>query len=335
MGISPLGLPNRTINQGGQVMRIITIGATILALIIVVSASAREIFVDNVAGNDLFSGKQPYNTPEQTGPVRTLAKALGLALYGDTIVLANRGMPYRESVSLVGGRHSGSLRQPFTIRGNGAILDGSRPIDPNAWKPYQGNVFWYRPNRMSYQQLYIDGRPAAQVVVPGWEKRFPQLKKLEWCSFEGAIFFCVEDSKLPGDYNLSCTDAQTGITLYQVDNVLIDDLIVQGFQLDGISLPNSARNVMLSNVTCRGNGRSGVAVGGASTVDIENSALGNNGVAQLLTLPYSTTRLSDSLLLGNTAPGWVELGGRVSIDDNQIEGGLEWFPAKAEQEQTP
>lgn len=313
-------------------MRIITIGGLLLSLIIAVSASAKDIYVDNVAGNNMFTGGQPFNTPEQTGPVRTIAKALGLALYGDTIVLANRGLPYRESISLVGGRHSGSLRRPFTIRGNGAVLDGSRPIDPNAWEPYDGNVFWFRPSRMSYQQFYIDGRPAAQVTVPSWEKRPPKLEKLEWCSVGGVIFFCVEQSKLPGDYNLSCADAQTGITLYHVDNVLIDDLTVQGFQLDGVNLANTARGVILSNVMCRGNGRGGVVIGGASVVDIRGCSLGNNGVAQLLTLPNSTTQVHDSLLLGNTAPGWVDRGGRVTINDESVQGGIEWFPENTERE---
>ena len=56
----------------------------------------------------------------------------------------------------------------------------------------------------------------------------------------GQIYFCVEQTKLPGDYRLSYARQQTGITLFHVDYVLITDLIVQGFQLDGINLFNSA-----------------------------------------------------------------------------------------------
>ena len=75
------------------------------------------------------------------------------------------------------------------------------------------------------------------------------------------------------------------MTLFHVEKVRIVDLTVQGFQVDGISLSNSAREVLLSGVTCRGNGRSGLAVGGASSVTIRESLLGDNGQAQLLTLP--------------------------------------------------
>ena len=88
------------------------------------------------------------------------------------------------------------------------------------------------------------------------------------------IYFCVESSKLPGDYNLSYARDPTGVTLFHVDYVLIADLTVQGFQLDGINLQNSARDVTIVDVTCRGNGRSGIAVGGASLVDDPSVAVG-------------------------------------------------------------
>ena len=316
-------------------MRTIPFYGLLLALLLAAPASGREIFVDNMAGDDRFTGLQQRNTPEQTGPVRTLAKALRLAHHGDTIVMADNDVPYRESVSLVGSRHSGGPRRPFTIRGNGAILDGSMPIDPKVWEPYEGAVLWFRPKRMSHQQLFLDGRPAVQVVASASAIRPPKLESLQWCLLNGKIFFCVEKTKLPGDYNLSCADEQTGITLFHVDRVVIADLTVQGFQLDGISLGNSARNVTLSGVMCRGNGRSGVAVGGASSVEIDGSSLGNNELAQLLTLPYSRTQLHDTLLLGNTAPGWVDQGGRVSIDGKSLKGGIEQFPANTERKPKP
>ena len=101
-------------------------------------ALGREIFVDNVSGDDHFTGQQPRGTADLSGPVRTIAKALRLAGSGDIIVLAKTNDPYRESISLVGSRHSGTAKEPFVIRGNGAILDGSAPVPAKAWEPYQG-----------------------------------------------------------------------------------------------------------------------------------------------------------------------------------------------------
>jgi hypothetical protein len=301
-----------------------TLGGLCLAMLLwSAPVSGRDIFVDNVAGDDRAEGQKPGVTPEQGGPVRTIAQALRLAVGGETIVLAKTDQPYRESVTLVGNRSSGTARQPFMIRGNGAILDGSAPIPPEAWKNHAGAVFRFRPPRIGSQQLFLDDRPAAQVAVGHLAGGPPRLEPRQWCLLEGQIYFCVEPTKLPRDYQLSYTHLQTGVTLFHVEHVVIADLTVQGFQTDGIGLANSARHVSLVGVTCRGNGRSGVSVGGASSVEIDESLLGDNGVAQLLTLPYSKARVRHSHLLSNTAPGWVDLGGRVEIDGRHAQGGLD------------
>ena len=301
--------------------------AVLLAL--AAPAAAREIHVDNVLGDDRASGEHAQPQVEKIGPVQTIAKALRLAQQGDRIVLAKNEPPYRESISLMGSRHSGDGNQPFTIVGNGSILDGSASIPSEAWKHYEGAVFRFRPPQMAYQQFFLNDRPAVRVVGSSMSGSPPKLNALEWCLHAGAIYFCVEPAKLPADYRLSCANYQTGITLYQVDRVAIQDLTVQGFQYDGINLSNSARRVRIERVTCRGNGHSGVSVGGASELSIDTCLVGNNGAAQLLTLPYSRTHLHNSSLLFNTAAGWVDRGGTVYVGDKQIHGGLEQLRPEA------
>ncbi len=308
------------------------IGFCLMLVLWPIPAAGRDIFVDNRSGDDRSTGEQLHNALAHGGPVRTLARALRLAWSGDAIVLVNTGVPYQENISLVGSRYSGTPQQPFTIRGNGAVLDGSKPIPPEAWKPYEGAVFRFRPRRMAYQQLFLDGRPAVRVIAVGASHRPPKLQPRQWCLLDGQIYFCAERTKLPGDYKLACAHDQTGITLFHVEQVVIAGLTVQGFQLDGINLFNSARNVSLLGVTCRGNGRSGVTVGGASLAEIDGSLLGDNGCAQLLTLPCSEVHVRGTHLLSNTAPGWVDQGGRVFIDGKRVEGGLDKFrPAAAEE----
>jgi hypothetical protein len=296
------------------------------------STLGREIFVDNTIGDDRFAGQRPRSSTDLAGPVRTIAKALRLAGAGDIIVLAKTNMPYRESISLVGSRHSGTSREPFMIRGNGAVLDGTAPVPVTAWEPYKGPIFRFRPVLTGYQRLFLDARPAVQAPVGQSADAPPDLKPRQWCSVGGYVYFRVERTKLPADYQLTYSRQQTGITLYHVDYATIAELTVQGFQVDGISLPNSARHVSLMNVACRHNGRGGVTVGGASSAAIEDSRLGGNGEAQLLTLPYSETHLHNSQLLSDTAPAWVDQGGRVYRDAELLKGGLDEFhpPAKAE-----
>lgn len=282
--------------------------------------AGREIYVNNLTGDDRCSGAQSLATPDLTGPVRTIARALQLANGGDRIILAATGQPYRESISIVGLRLSGTRQRPLVIEGNGAVLDGSSPVPPEAWEHYRGAIFRFRPTRKAWQQLFLDGKPPVRVPVPPG-RTVTELDALQWCLVDGWLYFCVENDKLPADYNLSCATLQTGITLYQVENVAILDLTVQGFQQDGINVFNNARGVYLAGVISRGNGRSGITVGGASSAVIEACLLGNNGKAQLLTLPYCEVRIINSYLLGNTAPGWVDRGGSVYWNGQQIRGG--------------
>jgi hypothetical protein len=314
------------------------LGFCLLSLVWSAPVLGREIFVDNNAGDDRFSGQQPRSTTDLSGPVRTIANALRLAGAGDVIVLAKTAAPYRESISLVGSRHSGTVKEPFVIRGNGAVLDGTAPVPARAWEPYKAAVFRFRPVQAGYQRLFLDGRPAVQVAVTSADRARsapPELKPRQWCSLGGYLYFCVERSKLPADYQLTYARQQTGITLYHVDYATVADLTVQGFQVDGISLANSARHVSLMRVSCRDNGRSGVTVGGASLAAIEGSRLGGNGQAQLLTLAYSETHLHDTKLLSDTAPGWVDQGGRVYRDAELIKGGLDEFHPQVKPESKP
>jgi hypothetical protein len=286
-------------------------------------AAARDIFVDNTAGNDRFAGERPQVTAESSGPLRTIARALCVADAADRIVLAKTDQPYRESISLVGARHSGSPMQPFVIDGHGAILDGSALVPVEAWQHYRGNVFRFRPSHAGYQQLFLEDRPAVRVPVGRLAGGPPQLEPRQWCLVDGEIYFCVEPTKLPRDYALTYAQGETGITLYYVSDVGILDITVQGFRVDGISAPNSARNIIFRGVTCRGNGRSGITVGGASIAEVEACLLGNNGYAQLLTLPWSETHVGNSRLLSNTAPAWIDQGGQMFVDHQRVEGGID------------
>lgn len=294
-------------------------------------ASARDIYVSNLTGNDRYLGLRQQPQRDETGPVRTITQALEIATSGDRIVLANTGQPYRESLTLFGNRHSGYLNHPFTILGNGAILEGAEEIQVDRWQHVQGTVFRFRPRHLAYQQLFLNNRPVTRILCSHPCTAPPELQPLEWCLYHGYIYFRTEPLKRPEDYALTVASRQVGITLFHVRNVAIVDLTIQGFQLDAINAYNSARDIVLQQVTCRGNGRAGIAVGGASLVNIESSLVGNNGEAQLLTNPYSETYVRQSDLLSNTAPAWLDRGGVVILDGEKIEGGIDERPTAEEE----
>ena len=125
-------------------------------------ASARDIYVDNVNGDDRLGGHSPAAGSEAGGPCRSIAKALRIAQPSDRVVLANTGVPYRECVTIQGPRHSGSDNFPFYLNGNGATLDGTMSLAEAKWEYFRGNIFRTRPARMSHQQLFIDEEPATR-----------------------------------------------------------------------------------------------------------------------------------------------------------------------------
>lgn len=285
--------------------------------------AAKDVFVDNVGGDDGSSGEFVQPTPERTGPVQTLAKALRLAGRGDRIIIKKTERPYYEPISLSSSQHGGYPSRPFTILGNGAVLDGTAPVPDSLWEHFQGDVYRFAPPRLRYQQLFLGGRPAICVPVEGAAKNPPELQPREWCMFRGHIYFAAEPAKRPEEYHLAYAKEPTGIALAHMQNVLITDLTIQGFQLDGVAAVTGAQDVVLHRVTCLANGRSGVSVGGASHVAIKECVLSENGESQLLTLPYSKTAVFASLLPSKTAPAWVDCGGRVLLDGKEVSGGLE------------
>jgi hypothetical protein len=271
---------------------------------------ARDIYVNNVAGNDRYDGNAPAAEGDFIGPYRTLTRALKATVKGDRLIVANTGEAYRECITLQGARQSGYPDAPFELVGNGAILDGSERVSPDDWSFVAGGIFRFRPPKTSFQVLYLDGKPAQRRDIRA-PAELNELQPLEWCLYERHVYFHVEPNRLPQSYTLTFTARQVGITLYEVRHVVVKDLVIQGFQLDGINAHDGVRDTALVGLSCRGNGRSGISIGGASRVRVDSCLVGNNGAAQVRTEGFSHTQLVGCDLLDNTAPRIVRDGGRV------------------------
>jgi hypothetical protein len=276
-------------------------------------ASARDLFVDNLAGDDGNNGQLPTATPEG-GPVRTINRALAVAVTGDRIVIAKTDQPYREQISLSTANHSGLNVMPFTILGNGAVLDGSAPVPPGGWEFVRKQLYRFRPPRGGYHRLFLAGKPVVRVPVDPAAGGLPPLGAEQWCSHEGYIYFATKDESLPRDYDLSYAAMPTGITLYHVHNVEILDLVVQGFRRDGVNAADGVRDCRLGGLILRGNGRAGLAVGGSSQVGCDGLLVGDNGKSQVFVDRWATLSLEDCNLLEGSAPPIDRNGGRLYVD---------------------
>jgi hypothetical protein len=294
-------------------MRLLPSIALVALLCLPRVAAARDIFVDNVHGDDRKGGQAPDSQGEVGGPCRSIAKALRIARPGDRIVLANHGVPYRESVSIQGANHSGDANYPFQIQGNGATLDGTMSLADAQWEHYLGHIFRTRPARMSYNRLFLDEQPLVRKrPVSG---KPSEIAPLEWALQDGWLYFHCEKDRLPQSYNLSCCLHPAGITLYDVHDVIVENLIVRGFYLDGVNAHDTTTRTDLIGLVCQDNGRSGISVGGASRVRIDTCTAAGNGEAQVRTEGYSIVQMVENQLDPTSAPAILQDGGRV-IQEN-------------------
>ena len=280
---------------------------------------ARDVYVNNVAGDDHQNGNAPESSSPEDGPTRTIRRALRLARFGDRVILANTGQPYRQFFSLEGPENSGSAMMPFVLEGNGAVLDGSRPVPPDAWQPIDRNVLAFRPPAISFCLLLLDGEPANRQALAD-ASQLSLLQPMQWNLVNQQVALRVPEDRLPSDYALSYTALPSGITLYGVRNVVIRNLTVQGFRLDGVNAHDNAFEVQLSGLTCRANGRSGISIGGASRVTVTKCLLQDNGTVQLRTEGWSHAEVNQSQLGDGQEPGWIMEGGQLTIDGEEFRG---------------
>ena len=297
-----------------------TIAAAVCLLIVVAAgrSSARDLYVNNVTGDDRASGRSAEVTAANR-PLRTISRALRLVNPGGRIILAKTDEPYREMISLSDAGQRGYSDQPLVIQGNGATLDGTVTAALGAWKHERDGIFAMRPRRLTYQQLFLNGEPLRHVRSAGKSDSALSLQPLEWTLRPNRVLFCIEEGRVPDQYNLRHCGLQTGITLYNTQHVRIEDLVVQGFQQDGINAHELVNDCQLVRVECRANGRSGISVGGVSQVEITESSCYDNGSVQLrLEGQAEVTAQQSDFARDDPAAPWIEVHGEAhAVIDGQ------------------
>jgi hypothetical protein len=279
---------------------------------------SNEIYVNNLSGDDTLDGGEANSAGIGVGPVRTIQKALRLAQSGDRIILAKTSQPYRESVTLQGGKNSGVHGSyPLVIEGNGALLDGTQALPEIAWEHFRADVFRARTVIKSHQILFLNQQPAERMRLDVNSKAQPILEPLSYFVWDGYLYFRPELNKLPGDYETASGGLSIGLTLYDVHNVLVKDIVVQGYAFDGVNAHDNVSNVKFENVTCLENGRSGFTVAGSSRVTLDRCTAKSNHEAQLRVEEYATVELSECELDLKSAPAVSNAGilREVSIKD--------------------
>jgi hypothetical protein len=110
-----------------------------------------DIRVDPVSGDDANDGR--------TKAVKTIKRAIRLALPGDTVHLATA--LYHESADLSGKK--GEAGRPITLDGHGSVLDGSEPVRAADWEAL-GNGLYRRVKLMPR----MDNAANQSAVIMRW-----------------------------------------------------------------------------------------------------------------------------------------------------------------------
>lgn len=260
-------------------------------------ACASDIYVDNLVGDDSFGGRSSVPTDIGAGPVRTLGRAMQIAGFGDQIILTRAGAVYYDSLSLTGKQASGTPNYPFTIIGNGAILSGQRSVPPEGWRRAGPDVWKLTLTRKGFYRLLRNGTPLPELIPEGDADPLANLLPGQWTATGGSLYFKA-DGDAPSSQAFSYAADQTGLTLYQVENVRIVDLTLRDFRFDGIHAQNMCRNVKFENVTCVNNGRAGIAVSGTSKVEIIGGKVEGNGRAQIRIANHGGANLENVAMEG-------------------------------------
>lgn len=268
----------------GPILPVLCWGAAILiAWLLVLSGVARGevIYVDSRRGDDGSDGRRA--DPEgESGPVRSLQRAVALAQRGDEIRLANNGDPYYGGVTLFGDRHSGWPHVPLVISGNGAVLSGAKPLPEGAWHATREGYWRVTPGRKTYYQLIRDGEAVPEAECPPQAPALPEIAEGHWCAWRGAVYYRAPLGESPNRQNFALADDEVGLTLLDVHDVVIRDLELRHFRLDGLNAHDRCRDVLLDRVTSRQNGRSGVTAAGTSRLLLLETRLEENRVHSLL-----------------------------------------------------
>lgn len=251
------------------------------------SATAKEIYVDNVVGRDADDGLTPAGREGNTGPVQSLERALQLARFADVVVLANTGTPYYGSISLTGRRHSGTAYTPFIIQGNGATVSGLRRLPPGSWQREDRTLWKVTLTRKGYYRLLRNGKPLPESVPETGADPRPQLQPGHWVAWQGSLYFRQDQVESPEDQAIAYAADQTGISMHQVSNVFISDLRIEHFRFDGVHAQGLCDGIVLDSVIATENGRAGIVSSGASRIEIFGGQIKSNGRHQLLILDRS------------------------------------------------
>jgi hypothetical protein len=255
--------------------------ARLFVLICAVAGPAlgqKTIYVDNRNGNDAAAGLAAKYSGRNQGPVQTVQTALRRVPNGGRIVLLPTAAPYAEPFVIDGGSR-GTAHQPLVIEGNGNLLIGEVPIDPEDWQPFTRSVVRH-PHPMTSMTRFLAGAETIPIALVPQPNDLPA----EHLTFhDGQVYFCPRPGARIEDYDLRRTSPPAAIMINRASHIVLRHFRIRGYRIDGIQVKGPADDIRIEDCVVEGASRAGLSVSTNSRVAVTNvSFVGNRKVGVLV-----------------------------------------------------
>lgn len=289
--------------------------------------TGRHYYVNPDTGDDAATGLAPERSGTN-GPLRSIAKAIALAKAGDTINLAPRAKPYRESA--VFHNRSGEPGRPITLDGHGATLSGCESIVPADWEMtapglYRnarllrtnpaiiGRYFFRFDGRMNHMGRSSKGRHAP------WKK--PQdLQPGEWTfqDSDKAFYLKIDPARQLADYRIEAPLRSNGVGISgRCEHLVIRNLTATHVWNDGYNIHGMTRDILFENITAVECGDDGLSAHDDCQVRVEGFVSIANSTG-LCNVDHSTSQNNRLWVQDNLGVDFYVLGDNVHTLTNSM-----------------
>ena len=286
-----------------------------VALQCLCAARAAEYYADPVKGDDGNDGRSA------AAAFRTLERATKGLKAGDVLNLAP-GAVFHESLVITS---SGTAAAPILVRGNGAIVSGVHPIDPDKWEP-KGDDLWFQPSDRCWGALRPRVFIGDEMICPVCDhpnKVAPADLKPRTAIWQTTgVYFRAEKGKTPRDYALTggvgrSRNEHSGVIIEDQSYITIDRLVAERFPNDGFNIHGVCSGIVCTDIVARENGDDSFSI----HEDIVATVVGlhsHHNDFGIQDAGYAQTIVSGAVLEHNRLGGFDEHGGLRILRDAVI-----------------